>query len=613
MSISRREFMIRSAAAAAAMTLLDSSISTAHADSRSSGQPVQPTWDSLAQYECPEWFRDAKFGLWAHWSAQCVPEQGDWYAKQMYQQGNPDYDFHCATYGHPSKFGFKDIDHIWKVDQWDPEYMMSMYKAAGAKYFVALANHHDNLDCYDSTYQPWNTTKVGPMTDIVGTWAKEARKAGLHFGVTVHASHTWNWLEVAQGSDSTGPLAGVPYDGKLTAADGTGTWWGAQALDPQDLYVQNHPVGGGGWEFEGSTAPPSTAYCEKFYNRTIDLIDKYHPDLLYFDDSGLPLHPVSDVGLRIAAHYYNTSIQRSGKIDVVLNTKGLDPQQQKCMVMDIERGHSDDILPTPWQTDTCIGNWHYQRSIYTNHQYKTADEVVKMLLDIVSKNGNLLLNIPVRGNGAWDPDEIAFLQGMAAWMKVNDEAIYSTRPWKVSGEGPTRLKSGSFQEGGEQSLSARDFRFTTKGNVLYAAAMAWPDNGKLVVRTLAGPSSGIVGKVKSVELLGYGKVKFVQTADGLEAQLPTAKPCDIAYVLKIKGLDLAASIPQLLKPAPISASADGSYTLNAEEANIEGQIQLQTSPVPNIGSWNILHDQTGTVTRHLPAGRSLSRHRVSLT
>jgi len=588
MAISRREFMIQSAAAAAAATLFEAGHRDAEAESVDLGKgPYEPSWESLAQYECPEWFRDAKFGLWAHWSAQCVPEMGDWYAQQMYQEGSGDYEFQCKTYGHPSKVGFKDIDHIWKAENWDPAKLISLYKAAGAKYFVALANHHDNFDTWDSTYQPWNSTKIGPMKDIIGTWAKEARKAGLRFGVTVHASHSWNWFGVAQGADKKGPLAGVPYDGRLTKADGAGTWWGEMGLDPQDLYAQNHPVAGGGWEFEGSNPVPDKAYCEKFYNRTVDLIDKYNPDLLYFDDSGLPLHPVSDVGLRIAAHYYNASISRhNGKLEAVLNTKGLNDQERKCMVLDFERGKSDTIEQSPWQTDTCIGNWHYQRSLYTNHQYKKPDQVVKMLLDIVSKNGNLLLNIPVRGDGTIDQDELDFIAGLTAWMKVNDEAIFASRPWKIPGEGSKKLKSGQFSEGGEENLTATDFRFTTKGNVLYASAMGWPEAGPLVVRTLAGPSSGIVGDVKSVELLGHGPVSFKQTETGLVAVMPETKPCDIAYVLKIKGLDLAASNPQPLKPEAQQAAADGSYKLLAADAVTTGDAQFQNQDTPNIGFWN---------------------------
>ena len=164
--------------------------------------PFQPNWDSLKQYTTPDWFRDAKFGIWAHWSAQCVPEQGDWYARQMYRQGQPQNDYHVAHYGHPSKVGFMQIDHLWKAEAWDPDELMQLYVKAGAKYFVSLANHHDNFDCFDSAHQPWNSLRVGPKKDIVGTWAKVARKHGLRFGISSHASHAWRWFQTAYGYDA---------------------------------------------------------------------------------------------------------------------------------------------------------------------------------------------------------------------------------------------------------------------------------------------------------------------------------------------------------------------------------------------------------------------------
>ena len=254
--------------------------------------PFKSDWDLLKQHQCPDWYRDAKFGIWAHWSAQCVPEQGDWYARNMYTQyrrgrdgkdvPNPVYAYHVQHYGHPSKVGFKDIDALWKAERWEPEKLMSLYKRTGAKYFAALANHHDNFDCYDSKHQPWNSVRIGPKKDLVGAWGKAARDAGLQFGVTVHAARAWSWFEVAQGADKDGPLAGVPYDGKLTKADGKGTWW--EGLDTQGLYAQNH----------APKQKPDAAYCTKFYNRTVDLINKYQRDLLYFDDdytdTGLPLY-----------------------------------------------------------------------------------------------------------------------------------------------------------------------------------------------------------------------------------------------------------------------------------------------------------------------------------
>ncbi len=532
MPMSRRKLLKTGAAAVAGIAAAQG------AESRTV-TAFQPTWESLQQYQCPDWFRDAKFGIWAHWTAQCVPEQGDWYARRMYEEGNPAYKYHVAHYGHPSKVGFKEIDLIWHAEHWDPERLIQLYKRAGAKYFVALANHHDNFDCFDSKYQPWNSTRIGPKKDIVGTWARVARKHGLRFGITCHASRAWSWFEVAQGADKTGPMAGVPYDGKLTKEQGRGQWW--EGLDPQDLYAQNHAPGKRlewDWNASKGSSVPDKAYCEKFYNRTIDLIDKYHPDLLYFDDNVLPLYPISDAGLRIAAYYYNANMKRhGGGLEAVLTGKNLNEQQRQALVWDFERGRSSAIEPRPWQTDTCIGDWHYRRSLYEEHRYKTVEQVVRMLADIVSKNGTLLLNIPVRGDGTIDSDEENFLEGMAAWMDVNHEAIYNTRPWFVSGEGPVQVKGGGFSEGGEDKLTAEDFRFTTRGNTLYAIAMGWPEGGKYTVRSLAAGAPGVKGKVESVELLGArGNLPFARTAEGLVVTLPSKRPCEHAWVLKISGV-----------------------------------------------------------------------------
>ena len=619
MALTRRKFLKTSAATVAALALwqLQSRRADAAEAPAIAAGPFQPTWDSLAQYRCPEWFRDAKFGIWAHWDPQCVPEHdGFWYGRSMYQEGSDDYNYQCAHYGHPSKVGMKDICHIWHAENWDPEHLIGLYKAAGAKYFMALAQHHDNFDCFDSKYQPWNSVAIGPKKDLVGIWAKHVRAAGLRFGVSSHGSRAWNWYETAQGADTKGPLAGVPYDGKLTKADGKGQWW--DGLDPQDLYAQNHAPMGGDFDYWTTKTPanlPNRAYLEKFVNRTFDLIDKYHPDLLYFDDRVMPLYNVDhSVGLRIAAHHYNTSAKRhGGQQQVVLNCKELSDEQRQCLTEDYERGQSDVIRPQPWQTDTCIGNWHYQRSIYENHAYKTPDQVVKVLIDIVSKNGNLMLNIPVRGDGTIDPDEVAFLQGMAAWMAVNGEAIYATRPWKLYGEGPVKIVGGAYSEQA-RPYTAKDFRFTTKGNTLYATALGWPDDGKLTVRVLADAAPGLVGKIKTVSLLGSPeKPAWTQTADGLVVTLPATKPCDHAYALKIEGLDLAASMP-VPPPLPlIRADANGTITLKPEDAETHGKVAAQDGTPPNLGywdnagdsvSWNVHFDTPGTyaVTAMATAG-----------
>src|SRR5688572_9195998 len=403
-----------------------------------------PTWASLQQYRTPDWFRNAKFGIWAHWGPQCQPVQGDCYARAMYVEGDRKYQWHAEHYEPQSKFGFKDVIHSWKAGKWDPEKLVTLYKRVGAQYFFAMANHHDNLDLWDSKYQPWNSTKVGPQKDLIAGWAKAAKEQGLPFGLSVHAAHAWSWYEVAQGADKSGPRAGVPYDGKLTQADGKGQWW--DGLDPQDLYEQRHAPSPDfqnakalhdRWDWGHGVSQPDLAYAQRFYNRTMDLINKHQPDLLYFDDTALPLWPVSHAGLKIAAHSYNQNMARHGaKLEAVLFGKVLNEAQRQAMVWDIERGVPATSLPLAWQTATCIGGWHYQRSLYDESKYKSAKTVVQMLADIVSKNGNLLLNIPVRGDGTIDDKEEAILEGNAAWMDVNKECIFDTRPWKFFGEGP---------------------------------------------------------------------------------------------------------------------------------------------------------------------------------
>ncbi|MCX7046429.1 MAG: alpha-L-fucosidase [Candidatus Sumerlaeota bacterium] len=513
--------------------------------------PYQPSWESLIeQYECPDWFRDAKFGIWAHWSAQCVPEQGDWYAKRMYEEANADYKYQVEHYGHPSVFGFKDICNLWKAEKWDPEKLIQLYKNAGAKYFVALANHHCNFDCWNSTYQPWNSVNIGPKKDIVGLWAEAARKAGLRFGVTVHSGRSWSWYEVAHGADKQGPKAGVPYDGVLTKADGAGKWW--EGYDPQDLYVRAHKPG----------EKPDQTYCDKFFNRVKDLIDKYHPDLLYFDDGKLPLN-FTDAGLYIAAHLYNSSMKlHKGKNEAVMNTKGLTPDMRKALVWDIERGRSDRVEPYPWQTDTCIGSWHYAISIFENHKYKTATTVITTLIDIVSKNGNLLLNIPVKGDGTIDADEVAVLQDMAKWMDVNSECIFGTRPWVIFGEGAADIKGGgNFNERNARAYTAEDVRFTmAKDGAIYAILMGWPTKD-VVIKSFGKSSPLVTGEIGDVKLLGYkGKLEYARDADGLKIKMPSDKPCEHAFAIKITGLKTNASadlsnVPWAPKPASEEAKA----------------------------------------------------------
>lgn len=508
--------------------------------------PFAPTWTSLGRAQVPEWFRDAKFGIWAHWGPQCEPEQGDWYARELYAEDHPRGKWHREHYGPPSQFGFKDVIHRWKAERWDPDRLLALYQRAGAKYFFALANHHDNFDLWDSRYQPWNAARLGPQKDLIAGWAAAARQHGLKFGVSVHAAHAWSWYEVAQGADQSGPFAGKPYDGKLTAADGKGQWW--DGLDPQDLYEQRHTPSPNfeqlssihnRWHWDNGATPPDQAYCERFYRRTVDLINRYQPDLLYFDDTALPLWPVSDAGLKIAAHFYNSNQARhDGRLEAVLFGKILDEEQRRAVTWDIERGVPATILPFPWQTDTCLGSWHYDRAIYERHGYKSARTVIHLLADIVSKNGNLLLSVPVRGDGSIDDQEISILEGIAAWMDVNHEAIYATRPWKIFGEGPASegvaLTAQGFNEGKGKPFTAADVRYTASkdGRTLYVIVLGVPTEPLRLAAlgAQAGPP------IAQLTVLGSdAPVRWTQDRDQLVVEPPAGPPPhDAALVLRLR-------------------------------------------------------------------------------
>ena len=547
MSPTRREFLHTSAIAAAGLSL--PSAATRLARTARGHEDFQPTWASLAQFRTPDWFRDAKFGMWAHWGPQCQPEQGDWYARQMYEQGNRYYVSHVARYGHPSRAGFKDVIREWRAEAWRPDELVALYRQAGAQYFMALANHHDNLDLWDSKHQPWNAVRVGPKKDLIGGWASATRRAGMKFAVSVHAAHAWSWYEVAQGADRDGPFANVPYDGKLTRAQGKGQWW--EGLDPQDLYEQRHAPGKRlvwDWNAAQGSSVPDRAYCERFYARTWDLIERYDPDLVYFDDTALPLHPISDVGLRLAADFYNRSMRRNGgRLEGVITGKVLTEEQRKCMVWDIERGVATDVLPLPWQTDTCIGEWHYSRPLYMRRGYKSPQMVAQMLVDIVAKNGNLMLNVPLPGSGAPDDEAIQFVADFGRWMRANGGAIYASRPWRVYGEGPSTqaqapIREQGFNEGRNKPYTAEDLRFVQKGGKVYAFALAWPETGQLTIRSLGSASPHAGGTVERVNLFGASEaLEHTRDAEGLRVKLPERRRGDYVYTFEISGSGLATA------------------------------------------------------------------------
>ncbi len=522
--------------------------------------PFKPQFESFTQYQCPEWFRDAKLGMWAHWGPQAVPMMGDWYAKHMYVQGHPQYKHHLETYGHPSTNGYKDIIPLWKAEKWDPDRLIALYKKAGARYFVSMGSHHDNFYLWNSKLHKWNAVQMGPKRDVVGDWQKAAKNQGLYFGVSEHLGASFTWFQDSHKSDKTGPKAGVPYDG----------------ADPQwqDLYHFPAEPGDTAWY---STNPK---WQQQWFDRIKELVDMYKPDLLY-TDGGVPFG--NEVGRSLIAHFYNADAAgHDGKPQVVYTCK----QESKGMwIDDLERGVMPGIRPTPWQTDTSIGDWYYNK----NWKYRGADWVIHMLVDIVSKNGNLLINVVQRPDGSLDPEAEQILAQMADWIAINGEAIYGTRPWLIHGEGPVRARGGNFRE--DFAYSAKDVRFTTKGDgTLYAFVMGWPTEPQVTVRSLA-KRPGVTGKITDVKLLGYrGVVKWTHDVGGLTIQMPDMKPCDFAVAFKITGEDLRGFKPEQAVPtasAVVPPDASGKYMLAPDTADLHGSLREEAQGGrPNIGFWD---------------------------
>jgi len=543
--ISRREALLYGSAAAVGSAARSTPIEG----------PVAPTWESLAEhYRVPDWFADAKFGIWAHWGPQCQPEFGDWYARLLYmrgrfpwQHGETPYENHLRRHGHPSRTGFIDIIGQWKAEKWRPEELLARYVKAGARYFMSMACHHDNFDNFASRHHEWNSTRVGPRRDIIGGWERLAREAGLKFGVSNHSSHAWHWYQVAYGYDAEGPMRGRRYDAYwLRKTHGRGKYW--QGLDPQELYTGPYYVPPAGitsddamnaWHDKRDgqwieAAPPGNMrFVEKWLLRQNQLVDDYRPDLMYFDDTGLPL---GQAGLEAAAHYYNQALKQRGEIDVVLFGKKLEGLHRRAIVEDVERGFLDEIRPVPWQTDTCIGNWHYDRRLYEQNAYKTAKQVIQRLADVVSKNGNLLLNIPVRGDGTIDDKEVAVLDGITEWTQQNGEAIFGTRPWRKFGEGPTRPPSGMLNEDQATPFTAEDIRFTRKGGTLYAILLDWPQ-GETAITSL-GQSAMRDAVIERVQLLGGPRLAFARSDDALRIALPPSTNGQFVPTVRIDGRGL---------------------------------------------------------------------------
>ncbi len=455
-------------------------------------------WESLQQYECPEWFRDAKFGIFVTWGVYSVPGQGCWYGRNMYEEGRPEYLAHVKNWGHPSEFGYRDFIPLWKAERFDPGAWLSLFKEAGARYFSPIASFHDGFDIWDSSH-PYNSIDMGPRKNLLKMMRDATLAQGLRWGVNTHLARNYNFFQVGYNADTQGPKKGIPYLKDIP--------------ENQTFYHPNH-----GDTNRKYPINPSASWKESWSARLRDLIDRYSPDFLYFDGA-VPFD--SDDGLtgrRILAHYYNTGLKRhQGEQQVVMSIKtarnGHGIYQDGIATLDLERSTLDELRHEPWQTDDTIGvkYWSYVPGM----KYQSVDYLIDKFVDIVSKNGNLLLSVPPRADGTFDKETTRILREMGAWNRQNSEAIFATRPWTKFGEKNIRFT---------RSRDCRD---------LFAIFLEWPENGRVSIESLASTEAVFEGTIQHIELLGSAKnISFSRDGKGLHFTIPEPSN-DYAVAVKI--------------------------------------------------------------------------------
>jgi alpha-L-fucosidase len=478
-----------------------------------SSGPFTADWNSLGTYRVPEWFRDAKFGIFIHWGVFSVPAFGDeWYPRNMYLEGSPVFKHHVETYGPQSKFGYKDFIPMFHAEHFDPEAWVDLFARAGARYIVPVAEHCDGFAMYGSEIDPWNAKDMGPKRDVVGELAAAVRKRGLHFGVSSHRAEHWWWYDRGMNFDSDvrdpryAVLYGPAQPRTLPGDD--------PAKEPDPNHLEK-------W------LAPNAAFMDDWLARSTEIVDKYQPDFMYFDWwIGQPaFQPYLK---RFAAYYYNRAATR--KEGVVLTYK-MNDFPENAAVLDVERGKLDLIRLLPWQTDTSVSirSWGYVK----NDEYRDAKSLIDELVDVVSKNGNLLLNVGPKSDGTIPDEEHTILLQMGAWLETNGEAIYDSRPWLVYGEGPTKVTSSALNTD-RQEYTAEDIRYTTHDGALYAIALGWPAGGELRLHSLYRGNPYPGGEVCSVRLLGSSSdLSSTLEDDGLHIKLPQTRPDEPAFTFRL--------------------------------------------------------------------------------
>jgi alpha-L-fucosidase len=470
--------------------------------------PFQASWDSLKQYTVPAWYEDGKFGIFIHWGVYAVPAFGnEWYPRNMYRPGTPEFQHHVATYGPQAQFGYKDFIPQFRAEQFNPAQWAELFKQSGAKFVVPVAEHHDGFALYNCPFSKWNAVQMGPKHDIIGELADAIRQQGLIFGVSYHRAEHW-WF----------------FDGGLQFA--------SDVQDPQyaDFYGPPHHGPGNAAEhhdFTWQPAPDVNFLQHDWLARLCQLVDDYQPQLVWFDwwINHVAFAPYLQ---QFAAYYYNRGVDWNKGVAINYKFNAYAPG---TAVFDIERGQVAGIHPAFWQNDTSVSknSWGYVQQ----QDYKTPGAIIGDLVDVVSKNGALLLNIGPRPDGTIPEPEQQILLEIGQWLAVNGEAIYGTRPWRVFGEGPTQVSEGSFTDTKRAEFTGRDIRFTTNGATLYAIILAWPGSQCLI--TSLGTTAALwERKIREIRLLGYdGQLTWSQNEKGLFVTMPNRQPCNYAVVLKI--------------------------------------------------------------------------------